>query len=118
MLATCAPFVTDCNASPNTRDCEPCSVSSDSPQFLVHGWPSRSGGCFGDKVELAFDSWIWPLLGLIFLPWTTLAFLIAWQPGGLSGNWDVLLIVLGVALDILTYMHRAAAKAVRPAPRY
>ena len=73
---------------------------------------------FGNKVELAFDSWLWPLLGLIVLPWTTLAFLIAWQPGGLNGNWDVLLIVLGVVLDIVTYMHRFAAKAVRPSPRY
>jgi hypothetical protein len=30
----------------------------------------------------------------------------------------VLLIVLGVGLEILTYMHRFAAKAVRPALRY
>jgi hypothetical protein len=73
---------------------------------------------FGNKVDAAFDSWFVPLLGLIFLPWTTLAYVIAWQPGGLDGNWDVLLIVLGVGLDILTYMHRFAAKAVRPAPRY
>ena len=73
---------------------------------------------FGDKVDAAFSSWIWPLLGLIFLPWTTLAYVIAWQPGGLDGNWDALLIVIGVALDVLTYMHRAAAKAVRPSSSY
>jgi hypothetical protein len=72
---------------------------------------------FGNRVELAFDSWWLPLLGLIVLPWTTLAYLIAWQPGGLDGNWDVLLIVIGVALDILTYMHRAAAKSVNNAYR-
>ena len=35
---------------------------------------------FGDKVDLAFDTWIWPLLGLIFLPWTTLAYVLAWGP--------------------------------------
>ena len=57
-----------------------------------------------------------PLLGLIFLPWTTLAYVIAWQPDGLNGNLDALLIVIGVALDILTYMHRFAAKAVRMSP--
>ena len=75
---------------------------------------------FGNKVELAFDSWIWPLLGIIFLPWTTLTFLIASEPGGVNGNWEVALIVLGVALDVLTYMHRfaaKAAKAVRPSPQ-
>lgn len=79
------------------------------PRFALAFW-----WIFGNKVDVAFDSWIWPLLGLIFLPWTTLAYVIAWQPGGISGNWDVLLIVIGVALDVLTYMHRAAAKAVRP----
>ena len=53
------------------------------PRLAVAVW-----WLFGDKVEVAFDSWIWPLLGLVFLPWTTLAFLIAWEPGGLNGNWD------------------------------
>jgi hypothetical protein len=72
---------------------------------------------FGDRVELAFDSWWLPLLGLLFLPWTTLAYLIAWQPGGLDGNWDALLIVLGVALDIITYLQRSAAKSVNAAYR-
>ena len=83
------------------------------PRFALAFW-----WIFGNKVDVAFDSWIWPLLGLIFLPWTTLAYVIAWQPGGISGNWDVLLIVIGVALDVLTYMHRAAAKAVRPSSSY
>ncbi len=83
------------------------------PRFAFLVW-----WLFGNKVELAFDSWIWPLLGVIFLPWTTLAYLIAWQPGGVNGTWDVLLIALGVGLDILTYTHRLAAKAVRPSPSY
>jgi hypothetical protein len=83
------------------------------PRFVLAIW-----WIFGDKVAAAFGSSLWPLLGLIFLPWTTLAYLIAWQPGGLSGNWDALLVVLGVALDILTDLHRFAAKAVRPSPRY
>jgi hypothetical protein len=70
---------------------------------------------FGDKVDLAFDSWIWPLLGLIFLPWTTLAYVIAWGPlNGVSGaGW--LLVALGVALDIGTYSARAAKSRYRAA---
>jgi hypothetical protein len=83
------------------------------PRFALAFW-----WIFGNKVDLAFGSWIWPLLGIIFLPWTTLAYVIAWQPGGISGSWDVLLIVIGVALDVVTYMHRAAAKAVRPSSSY
>ena len=35
---------------------------------------------FGDRVDLAFDSWVWPLLGLLLLPWTTLAYLLVWSP--------------------------------------
>jgi hypothetical protein len=63
---------------------------------------------FGTKVDVAFDSWIWPLLGLVFLPWTTLAYVIAWGPlNGVSGaGW--LLVALGVAADIATYSARAA----------
>jgi hypothetical protein len=70
---------------------------------------------FGDKVDAAFDSWIWPLLGLLFLPWTTLMFVIAWGPlNGVSGaGW--LLVALGVALDIATYSARSAKARYRGA---
>lgn len=78
------------------------------PRFVLGVW-----WIFGDKVDLAFGSWLVPLLGLIFLPWTTLAYVIAWQPGGVDGNWEALLIVLGIAMDIATYMHRFAAKSVQ-----
>jgi len=81
------------------------------PRFALALW-----WILGNKVELAFDSWVWPLLGLLFAPWTTLAYVIAWQPGGLDGNVDALLVLLGIALDIITYMHRFAAKAVRQSP--
>jgi hypothetical protein len=83
------------------------------PRFVLAVW-----WIFGNKVDLAFGSWWVPLLGLIFLPWTTLAYVIAWQPGGVSGNWDVLLIAIGIAVDVLAYMHRAAARAVRPSSSY
>jgi hypothetical protein len=51
--------------------------------------------------------------GLIFLPWTTLAWVIAWAPAGIDGNWEALLIVLGIAMDVVTYMHQVAAKTVQ-----
>ena len=40
-----------------------------------------------ERVDAAFDSFIWPLLGLILLPFATLIYVILWQVGGLSG-WD------------------------------
>jgi hypothetical protein len=63
---------------------------------------------FGDRVDRAFDTWIWPLLGLLFLPWTTLCYVIAWSaPGGVDGaGW--LLVALGVGLDVATYSARSA----------
>ena len=55
------------------------------------------------------DSWIWPLFGLLFLPWTTIAYLIVWSPVvGVDGiEWIV--VALGFAADVLTYSGRAAA---------
>lgn len=39
-------------------------------------------------VDAAFDTWIWPLLGFLFLPFATLIYVILWQAGGLSsGDW-------------------------------
>ena len=70
---------------------------------------------FGDRVELAFDSWVWPLLGLLFLPWTTLAYVFAWGPvEGVSG-WGWVLVALGIALDIATYSSRAVRRGQQTA---
>ena len=62
---------------------------------------------FGDKVDLAFDTWIWPLLGLLFLPWTTIAYVLVWSPVvGVDGaEWIV--VALGFVLDVLVYAGRA-----------
>ncbi|MFG1818241.1 hypothetical protein ACGFIF_31065 [Kribbella sp. NPDC049174] len=66
-------------------------------------------------VEAAFDSWIWPLLGLIFLPFATLMYVILWRTGGLSGL-DWFWIVLAGVLDIA---HWAASWTQRrQAPGY
>jgi hypothetical protein len=63
---------------------------------------------FGDRVDNAFSTWVWPLLGLLFFPWTTLFYVLAWGPlYGVSGaGW--VLVAFGVVLDLLTYSSRAA----------
>lgn len=48
-----------------------------------------------------FTSVLWPILGLVFLPWTTIAY-VAVYPGGVNG-FELLLIILGVVLDIASY---------------
>ena len=63
------------------------------PRFALLLW-----WIFGSKVDAAFSTWIWPLLGLLFLPWTTLAYVLAWGPVyGVSGFWGWLLVALGLA---------------------
>jgi hypothetical protein len=64
---------------------------------------------FGDRVDAAFSSWFWPLLGVLFAPWTILMYVLAWGPiNGVSGaGW--LLVALGVFLDLVTYSSRAAS---------
>ncbi len=48
-----------------------------------------------------FDTWIWPLLGFIFLPWSTLNYMIV-APGGIIG-FDWIILGLGIFADMATY---------------
>jgi hypothetical protein len=65
---------------------------------------------FGNRVELAFDSWVWPLLGLIFLPWTTLAYVFLWSPGtGVHGG-EWILVGIAVVADISSWAARSARR--------
>ncbi|HLA17177.1 MAG TPA: hypothetical protein VJZ72_09790 [Candidatus Limnocylindrales bacterium] len=46
----------------------------------------------------AFDSFVWPLLGLVFVPWTTLAYVIV-APGGVE-EFDWVFIIVGLVADV------------------
>ena len=49
-------------------------------------------------LHLPFPYWVWPLIGAIFVPWTTLAYLIVF-PGGVAGL-DWLWLGLGLLVDL------------------
>ena len=52
-------------------------------------------------------SWIWPLLGIIFLPFTTLMYALLWSPGiGLTG-WDWLWVIVAFLCDLMHYSSAA-----------
>lgn len=73
------------------------------PRFaIVAAW------LFGSRVDDAFSTWLWPLLGLLLAPWTTLMYLLAWsRPEGVTGaGW--ILVGIGVALDLATYAAKPA----------
>jgi hypothetical protein len=55
---------------------------------------------FSDRWDFVWDTWIWPLLGFIFLPYTTIMYVLVWNIAtGVSG-WDWMWIGLGFMLDI------------------
>ena len=56
---------------------------------------------FTDWIGRAFDSFIVPLLGFIFLPLTTVIYVLV-SPSGLSA-FDLILLVVGVILDLGSY---------------
>jgi hypothetical protein len=57
----------------------------------------------GPRVSAAFDTFIVPLLGLIFLPYTTIMYVLVWSPAtGVSG-FDWVWVGLGVVLDLMKW---------------
>lgn len=58
---------------------------------------------FTNLVDRAFDSFIVPLLGVIFLPWTTLAYVVLWSPRGGVEGWEWIVVGLGLVVDIGSY---------------
>jgi hypothetical protein len=55
---------------------------------------------FGDRVERAFDNGLVPLLGLLFLPLTTLVYALVWDRDGLSIG-EGTLVALALLIDLL-----------------
>ncbi|MBG0561251.1 hypothetical protein [Actinoplanes aureus] len=51
-------------------------------------------------VNSAFDTWIFPLLGIIFFPFATLIYVVLWTPGVGLNSWDWFWVVLAGLLDL------------------
>lgn len=65
------------------------------------------------QINLAFNSFIIPLLGLIFLPWTTLMWTFVYGVNGMVG-FDWVWIGLALVADIATYMGGAYKRRAVP----
>ena len=68
------------------------------PRFFIVWWwltdPARWNVVFGGALV--------PILGFLFVPWTTIMYVLVWAAGGLSlGGW--LLVGLGLLVDLGTY---------------
>jgi hypothetical protein len=67
-------------------------------------------------VNSAFDTWILPLLGIIFFPFATLIYVVLYTPGiGLTG-WEWFWVVFAALLDVSHWV--ASATQRRQIPGY
>jgi hypothetical protein len=69
---------------------------------------------FGNSVDRAFGSWIWPLLLLIFLPWTGITYTLLWTSGHSVEGAEWIVVAAAVAIDLMQASARAAQKRYRP----
>lgn len=75
---------------------------------------------FTDRIPAAFDgNWLFPILGFFLLPWTTLAWAIAWADPikGVSG-FGYLLVAFAFAVDLSTHFGASRAERDRRAAAY
>jgi len=72
--------------------------------------PVRWQAAFSDFVIGGNLWWIWPVLGIIFLPWTTIMYVIV-APGGIV-SWDWLWLGLMLVADIVSYTSGAGRRRI------
>src|SRR5437764_471347 len=70
---------------------------------------------FSSVLSRAFDSWIVPLLGFFFLPWTTLAYaaLSDWGPGHHVAGFEWFFVALALFIDLGAYGGGGRARSRR-----
>src|SRR6476646_6538365 len=72
---------------------------------------------WNERTTAAFDTFIVPFIGFLFLPWTTLAYLGAYSPPfGVSGlGWFI--VILAFLVDLSSYGSGARARQQRARAR-
>ena len=68
-----------------------------------------------DLVDRAFSTWVIPLLGLFFLPFTTLVYALAWTPGVHLGNGRWIWVAIAFVIELMGYGGTARTNRARAA---
>ena len=58
---------------------------------------------FSNAVRIAYDGFLIPCLGFLFLPWTTLAYTVAIAYMGGMESGGIIVVAIGFLFDILSY---------------
>ncbi|HET6712370.1 MAG TPA: hypothetical protein VFI59_01475 [Actinomycetota bacterium] len=65
---------------------------------------------FTNLVDRAFEDWVVPALGLIFLPWTTFLYVLVYNPVEGVSFLGWLIVVLGLLADLGSYTYGAKSR--------
>jgi len=65
------------------------------------------------RMSATFPNFIWALLGVLFIPWTTIMYVIVF-PNGING-FDWVWLGLALAIDIGTYVGNGRARQMQTA---
>jgi hypothetical protein len=68
---------------------------------------------FTSRVDLAFDGFLLPLAGFVFLPYTTLFYVIAYAPNAGVSTFGWILVAFGVLLDLANWFGSGRAGSRR-----
>jgi hypothetical protein len=84
------------------------------PRFmLLIFWIARP-----ERVDAVFTSVVWPILGIVFLPLTTLMYVLLWRPGvGVTGG-DWFWIGLAALFDLAHWGASSRRDAYSRTPAY
>ena len=67
-----------------------------------------------DWVDRAFNGWVIPVLGIIFLPWTTILYTVGYvMSGDAAAPWGILGIFIGLFLDVALHVRSATMSRAR-----
>ncbi|HEY2950794.1 MAG TPA: hypothetical protein VGJ53_20760 [Micromonosporaceae bacterium] len=75
---------------------------------MIMIWILRPG-----MVDRTFSSWVWPLLGIVFLPFATLIYVILNQTGRGMTGWEWFWVAVAALLDVVNW--GSGARRRRPA---
>jgi hypothetical protein len=83
------------------------------PRFaLLILWIARP-----ERIDATFTSWLWPLLGIIFLPFATLIYVLLYTPGRGVTGWDWFWVGLAALLDLAHWGSSASQRNQLPGRR-
>ena len=76
--------------------------------FLILAW------LFSERWPIVWGGdFLLPLLGIVFVPYTTVMYMLVWSPTGIQG-WDWMWIALGLFLDVSHWAQTAANRKQVP----